>query len=58
MMRRRVRDEFLSEKKGVVQEHSRAGLTAVLCWGIEREKRLRAAQIGEEEINGKCWERE
>lgn len=53
-----MRDEFLSEKKGVVQQHSRAGLTAVLCWGIEREKRLRAAQIGEEEINGKCWERE
>lgn len=40
----RVRDEILSEKKGVGQDR-RAGLAPVLCQGRGREKRLIAAQI-------------
>lgn len=39
-----MRDEILSEKKGVGQDR-RAGLAPVLCQGRGREKRLIAAQI-------------
>lgn len=48
-----MRDELLSEKKGAVQDR-RAGLTAVLYQARGTEKRLIAAQIGEEKIDGRC----